>query len=263
MPTSQWRDPSVELEPILWLAPEAAPVATALAVCAAAYAPIGAWIARLGRQPGFWAGLAVAVPLLALALAHARLTGFAVSPGHSALALGAARWSAGPPGQEAALAAYALGVVGALALGATLALEHAALTVTLAVLLPACAWIGKRLDLVALRRVAWPLAALVLARLVLDTDLPVPSGDRVWLLLVYAYGVPAMCFWLAARWFARAADDPLAAVLQGGALVAWLLLAAQLIATAVRPAGTGPGSGPAEAGLDATAWLATAWALLR
>ncbi len=268
MPISQWRDPSVGLEPIFWIAPEAAPVATALAVCAGAYALLGAWIARQGRQPGFWAGLAVAVPLLALALGHARLTGFAVSPGYSAvalalaaLALTAARWSAGRPDQAPALAAYALGVVGALALGATLALEHAALTVTLAVLLPACAWIGERLDLAALRRVAWPLATLVLARLVLDTDLPNLSLDRGWLWPVYAYGVPAVCFWLAARWFARTADDPLATLLQGGALVAWLLLAARLIAAAARPPGSG--FGLAEAGLDATAWLATAWALLR
>jgi uncharacterized membrane protein len=270
MPTSQWRDPSVGLEPLLWLAPEAVPVATALAVCAAAYAALGAWLARLGRQPGFWAGLAVAVPLLALALAHARLTGFAVSPGYAAIALAlaalalvAARWSAGRPGQEPALAAYAIGVVGALALGAALALEHAALTVTLAVLLPACAWVGARLDLSALRRVAWPLAALVLVRLVLAVDLPVPSGEHGRLWLIYAYAMPAVCFWLAARLFARAPEDPLANLLLGGALVAWLLLAAQLIALSVRPTGAGPVPGLAETGLNATAWLATALVLLR
>ena len=270
MPTTQWRDPSVGLEPLLWLAPEAVPVATALAICAAAYAAVGAWLARQGRQPGFWAGLAVAVPLAALALAHARLTGFAVSPGYAtialglaAIALGAAHWSAGRAGQEPALAAYALGVVGALALGATLALEHAALTVTLAVLLPACAWIGNRLGLAALRRVAAPLAAVVLTRLVLAADLPVPSADQGWFWLVYGYGVPAVCLWLAARWFARAADDPLAALLQGGALLAWLLLATQLIARAARPDGAGALFGLGEAGFNATAWLASAWVLLR
>ena len=270
IPTTQWRDPSVGLEPLLWLAPEAVPVATALTICAAAYAATGAWLARQGRQPGFWAGLAVAVPLAALALAHARLTGFAVSPGYAtlalglaAIALGAAHWSAGRPGQEPALAAYALGVVGALALGATLALEHAALTVTLAVLLPACAWIGNRLELAALRRVAAPLAVVVLTRLVLAADLPVPSGEHGWFWLGYAYAVPAICFWLAARWFARAADDPLAALLQGGALLAWLLLATQCIARAARPDGIGEPFGLAEAGLNATAWLASAWVLLR
>ena len=270
LPTSQWRDPSVGLEPIFWIAPEAAPVVTALAVCAGAYAMIGAMVAGRGRQPGFWAGLAVAIPLLALALAHARLTGLAVSPGYSvvalalaALALAAARWSAGRAGQEPAVAAYALGVVGALALGAALALERAALTVTLATLLPASAWIGARLNLAALRRLAWPLALIVLARLALDADLPLLAADHAPLWLIYAYGVPAVCFWLAARWFARAPADPLATLLHAGALVAWVLLAAQLVAVTVRPAVTGQGFDLAEAGLDATAWLATAWAMLR
>jgi uncharacterized membrane protein len=275
-PVTQLRDPSVGLEPPFWVAPEAGPLATALAVCAAGHGSVGLALARGGaKPPGFWAALSAAVP--PLALAYVRLAGLAVSPGFASLALAlaaaelaAARWVAGKPGLEPALGAYAVGTVAALALAAAVALERAWLTVALAALLPAMGWVRRRLGLEALRRVAWPIAVLVLARLALDADLspvaatgaPAGGGRLAWLL--HGYGVPAACFWLAGRLFGRRGDDPLVALLQAGAVVAWLLLAAQAIAEAVRPAlGPAGGYGLAEAGLNATAWLATAWALLR
>src|SRR3546814_7217567 len=80
-----------------------------------------------------------------------------------------------------------------------MALEQAWLTVALALLLPATAWVATRLDLASLRPVALVVAAVVLARLVLNwnvLDYPLGSLPGVnWIL--YGYGVPALAFWWA------------------------------------------------------------------
>jgi uncharacterized membrane protein len=268
-PTSQLRDPAVGLEPLFWVAPEAAPLATGLAACAAAYAGTGFLVLGRSSRPGFWAALSAAVPLLALVVAYGRLEGLAVSPGYAAIALGlaalallAAERVARRPGLEPALAAYAVGVVGAIALGCTMTLEEAWLTVSLAVLLPAMAWIGRALALPALRGPAWVLAGIVIARVLLDAELPgsVPAWPPFRLL--YTCGVPLLAFGLAARWFRQAPRDPLAVVLEGGALLFWLLLATQAIRSAASATGASP-FGLGEASAVALAWLATGLALLR
>lgn len=277
-PTSALRDPSIGLDPAFWIAPEAAPLVRALAGIAAVFGAVGFLVAwRPGRRgPGFWAGLSAAVPLAALAVAHARLEGLAVSPGYAAIALALAaanllaaeRMARRGPKLVPALGAYTIGVVAALALGCALALEDAWLTVALAVLLPAMAWVGRRLDLPAVRRPAWVVAGIVLARLALDVD-PLAAGAGGFgqlLRQAYAYGVPAVCLWLASRWFrgGRPGADPLAELLAGGAILAWLLLAAQAARELTAAAG---GSvrrfGLAETGLDALGLLGTAYALLR
>lgn len=269
-PLTQLRDPAVGLDPWPWLDPSGRPVALALAVFAAGYGLLGLLLAQLTAAPGFWAALSAAAPPAALAAAYLRLGGLAVSPGFATLALvvaalelAAAQACAARAALRPALAAYAVGVVTSLALGMALALEAGWLSASLAVLLAATAWVGARLALDAVRQVVWPIALLLLARLALAADpAPVASGEGV-LALLLGYAVPAFCFWLAARWQRRAAGDPLTALLQAAALVAWLLLATQAIALVARPLGPAGGYGLAEAGLDATAWLATAWAMLR
>jgi uncharacterized membrane protein len=204
-----------------------------------------------------------------LAIAYARLEGLAVSPSYASIALGlavlsllAAERVARRPGLEPALAAYAVGVVAALALGCTMTLEAAWLTVSLAVLLPAMAWIGRRLALPALRGPAWVLAGIVIARVLLDVDLPGPVPAWPPFRLLYTGGVPLLAFGLAASWFQREPRDPLAVVLEGGALLFWLLLATQAIRSAAGAAGASPyGLGAASAA--ALAWLATSLVLLR
>lgn len=269
-PTTHLRDPSVGLEPWFWIAPEAAPLAIGLAAIAGAYGLSGFAVAWRGRRPGFWGGLSAAVPLAALAVAYARLEGFDLSPGYATLALAlaallllAAERVARRPGLEPALGAYAVGVAGALALGCAMALEDAWLTVSLAALLPAMAWVDRRLDLPALRGPAWALAAIALARLLLDADLLPEAGAPLRLgRLLYAYGVPALAFALAARWFRRGPADPLAAALQGGALVFWLLLMTQAIRGMARLGGAPP-MGLGETSAMALAWLGTGLATLR
>ena len=182
---------------LLQLAPEAVPLAAALALTGALAFVLGLAGAWRGRQPGYWAGLSAAGPLAALATAYWRLGQLAVSPGFAALALVlagvlllAAERTARRPELVAALGAYAIGVIGALALGCAVSLRDAWLTVSLSLLLAATAWVGRRLDLPAVRRPTWVLAAVVLVRLAADVDL-LPAREAASALHVaYAYGVP-------------------------------------------------------------------------
>src|SRR3546814_15041600 len=90
-----------------------------------------------------------------------------------------------------------------------MALEQAWLTVGLALLLPATAWVATRLDLLSLRPVALVVAAVVLARLVLNWNvLDYPLGSLPGLnWILYGSGVPALAFWWAARRLRRPRDD--------------------------------------------------------
>jgi uncharacterized membrane protein len=109
------------------------------------------------------------------------------------------------------------------------------LTVTVALFLPALAWIEARADLPALRRVALAVAGLVLVRLLLnwyvvDYDFgrtPVLNG------LLLGYGVPAVAFAVASVKFRRRADDLLVGVLEAGAVAFACVLVALEIRHAV------------------------------
>lgn len=105
-----------------------------------------AWLAGLvaGASP-----TAAGIHLLALGGAGVVL---ALAPSDLAgRRLRAAERSRSRGGLVPALGSYAVGVVGALALALATALGEAALTVAVAALLPATAWVGRRLGLEALR----------------------------------------------------------------------------------------------------------------
>src|SRR3546814_9484137 len=136
-------------------------------------------------------------------------------------------------------------------------LEQAWLTVALSLLLPATAWIATRLELTSLRPVAVAVAAVVLARLVLNwnvLDYPLGSLPGVnWIL--YGYGVPALAFWWAARRLHRQRDDGLVTLLEGGALVLfWLLLTFEIRSLFVGPLDSRVYNLP-EQSLQTLAWL--------
>lgn len=236
-PLSHLRDPSVALEPAFWLAPEGRPVALALALVAGLWAGLGLLAAGRTPHPGFWAALAGFVPLAALAIAYARLEGLAVSPPWSGAALAlallltlAARRAAGRPALETALAAYAVAAAGAVGLGLAIALEEAWLTTALALLVAAIAWVGARLALPALRLPAAVLALVVLARTLLEARLVGPAAPLGAILA--AHLLPLLSFLAAARLFRRVEPPPLAGLedlLQGQAVLLWLLLATDLL----------------------------------
>ncbi|MDF1584916.1 DUF2339 domain-containing protein [Marinimicrococcus flavescens] len=269
LPVSQLYDPAVALEPLLWLAPEARPVALAGAAVAFSWALGGFLLAARGVAPGFWGGLAVAVPLAVLALLHARLEGLAMSPGFATLGLGVAALALAAAsllrrrgGPEPAVAAFAIGVLGALALAFAMILREAWLVVALAALVPACGWVAGRTALPALARPALWIAGLLVAHVL--WSLHAGDGQAMagpWTIL-YANGLPLLAFLMARRLFAGTGGEALAAMLRGGAILFGLLLVAGEAAWVAQA--TGAHLQPLlELALRAMAWAAGALALLR
>jgi uncharacterized membrane protein len=130
------------------------------------------------------------------------------------------------PGIGAASALYATGALAALALALTFALEKGWLTVALALMAPAAAWIADKRPLPWLRSLAAIMAALVTARIAYE---PRIVGDALgnapvfnWLL--YGYGVPAASFWLAGYMLRRRRDDLPARTVDAAAILFTVLL---------------------------------------
>jgi uncharacterized membrane protein len=197
------------------------------ALLAGFFAASGLWLQQRALFPLPWASLTASVPVLALAIAYARVTAFqtrfdwAVAAfllaaglvGTTAQAMrGTGGWARQVAGTHAA------GAAAALALGCAMVLSDHWLSVAIALLLPALAWIEARADLPPLRLVARVVAGVVLVRLLLNWHVldyafgatPVVNG------LLAAYGVPAAAFALAAMLFRRRGDDATVAVLQAG-----------------------------------------------
>jgi uncharacterized membrane protein len=242
----------------------------------AAWFSLGGFVALWGAaRPWFWAGLSATTPLLLLAAAYWRIEAFEVhlTWAAAAFALGGAELAAATrvgryreaPGLTLALGVYAAGVVAALSLAAAMALEQAWLTVVLALELPALAWLAARLEVPALRKVALTLAAIVLVRLVLNYQvLDYPLGALPGLnWLLYGYAVPAAAFFIAARWFRRAANDLLVLILEAGALVFAVLLITLEIRSLVAGRLDTPHYGLLEQSLQSIAWLAASYGLMR
>ena len=266
----------VGLMPGPMIPPELLPFAVAGAVFAAGFAAAGFALLWGVRRPALWAGVSAAVPIVILGIAYWRIEAFQVNLAWAVLALGLALLGLGAaaavarfrgkPGMDAALGAYAVAVVAAVGLALTMSLAQAWLTVAVALMLPAIAWIHHRLAVAALRYVALILASAVLVRLVFNINLldyPIGAVPGLnWML--YGYGIPAAAFFLAARWFARSADDRLVTTLETGALLFAVLLVSLEIRHLV---GDGRldrfGYGLLEQSLNSIAWAAAAYGLYR
>ncbi len=195
---------------------------------AALFAAAGLAGERRLRRPLPWSSLAAAVPVLALVLAYARVRWFQPDAAWSAVALllaagltGAAALAARAtarvqPRQQAGV--HAAGATAALALGFAMLLTGQWLTIALVLLLPALASIEARADLPSLRRVALAVAAVALARLLLNREVLdyVTGQPPVLNSRALAYGVAAAAFAVTARMARRRADDRLVAVLELG-----------------------------------------------
>ena len=234
----------------------------------------GFWLLLGAARPGLWAGLSAGVPAISLAISFARIKEFEVDLTWAAIGLALAALCLvaalvvsrhrDKPGMEAALAAYAVGVVAAVSLAMAMALENAWLTVTLALQLPAIAWIHEKTRVEPLRAVAMLLGSIILGRLVLNPEvfnyaLTATPGLN-W--MFYGYGIPTLAFYAAARMFRRHADDRLVLLLEAGALVFLTLFCTMEIADIVQGGALEPGASLLEASLRTIAWLTIALALL-
>jgi len=256
------------------LPPGLKPFAAAAAGYAALFGISGLILLRGAARPGLWASVSAAVPVAALAIAFWRVRNFEVALEWAAMGLilaglnlAAATWVArkrDDPGMTAALAAYAVGVVAAVSLALTMALENAWLTVALSLQLPAMAWIHEHTKVRALRHIALFVAGSVLVRLVFNYELfdyrlgATPGLN--WML--YGYGLPTLAFYAAARLFRQTEDDRLVVALEAGALAFLTLFWTLEIADIVNRGQFLPGDNLLETSLRTIAWAATAFALL-
>ncbi len=230
---------------------------------------VALWGAASAR---LWAGVSAAVPILLMIAAYWRARDFAVDFGWGFAALllaGLALFAAtrfetyrDRPALNEALGIYAAAVVAGLSLALTMTLRDAWLTVGLAVELPALAWLTGRLRVTSLYWVAWVLAPVVILRLVLNPfvlDYPL-NGWPILNWILFGYGLPAVSFFFAARWFAETRPGRLIPVLESGMLA----FAVLLVTFQIRHLMSGSLTGDydfAEACIQMTAWLSIAYGL--
>lgn len=261
----------------VWIAPtpSASSYLSFAALIAASFG-LGGYAALSRRpNPARWGFLSAATPLFILVVAYWRMTDFGVSfPwAGAALALAAIDLIAAETllprredaGQRAALAAYAVALIGSIALGMTMSLRTAWLSVALSLMLSALVWLDRHLGVKAIRQTAMVMAAIVLARLVfnpfvLDYDFgsaPLLNG------LLYAYGIPFVAFFTAARGFKPAQNETLSAILEGGTIALGVVFVSLEIRHVLHHGELRALSyGLLEQGLLTDTWLAIAYGLL-
>jgi uncharacterized membrane protein len=191
------------------------------------YAVVGLLYERGMLHPLRWAALVAAVPILALVVAYAQVARFHSDASWSIAALllsvtltaisGRAAKDQSP--QRAGV--HASGAVAALALGCAMMFHDQWLTLSIALFLPALAWIEAKAGLPSLRYVAAVAATGVLVRLALNWYVLDYVFGPAKLIngLIAAYAVPAMAFAYAAHLFRRRSDDVLVAILDSGTAI--------------------------------------------
>ncbi|HHK74950.1 MAG TPA: DUF2339 domain-containing protein, partial [Rhizobiales bacterium] len=186
---------------------------------ALAFAGIGFAAVKTRSALEYWTAASVLTPLVILIYAYLQATQFEQSIpfglagiGLAALFTGMAEtlnrdieadtrraWNTG---------IYTAAAFAALALAFTMILEKGWLTVAIALLCPAMAFVESRRPVPVLRKLAAGMAAIVVARLIyqpLITETPGTMPIFNWLL--YAYGVPILAFAASAVIFLRKGDD--------------------------------------------------------
>ncbi|WP_181699206.1 DUF2339 domain-containing protein [Chthonobacter albigriseus] len=222
---------------------------------------------------------AIASVLVALGifvLAYLRVTEFTISFSFGVAALALAFFFAAvvealirrlPPdeyGVDPAIATFAVGSVAALAFGLAAMLEKGFLTVALAAVVPAIAWVEAGRPVRGLRPIAVAVALLVAARFVWDpavvgTDL---GATPVFNWLLYGYGGPALAFGFAAWRFAATRQDRFVPIFEALAVIFTTLTVVMLIHHAMNGGNIyAPVSGLAEQSLVTMSLLAVSLGL--
>ena len=139
------------------------------------------------------------------------------------------------PGLPIAIALFATGALGALALALTFALEKGWLTIALALMSMGSAWISMQRPIPFLRTLAAILAGIVVLRIGYE---PRIVGDAVgttpifnWLL--WGYGIPALSFWIGSIFLRNRGDDAPLRTVESAAILFTVLLAFMEIRHAV------------------------------
>lgn len=190
------------------------------------------------------------LPLLLLSVNYIRVSNFSSSWSYSFVALLIfagflfisnaiyQRLDEEEPGRDGASAAYSVAAFVALALCASLILERAALTIALALLVPAIAFVYYRRPLPALRALSVFAAGLWIGRILWD---PAIVGDDlgttpVFNWLTYGYGIPTLGFAMAVWFIGQTKRDKWLEALEAIALVSFIATLGLVALHAINPA---------------------------
>ena len=244
-------------------------VLAGMALLFAASGLAGIWFRRRAVA---WASFTAALPALALALGFARVRQFQPDAAWAAAAFAVAAGLVGVTGVAVrsgrgmqVAGVIAAGATAALALGCATLLSAQWLTIALVLLVPALVWIEAAVDLSGLRQVALAVAVVVLARLLLNTDVLfyVPGAPALLNGRALAYAVAAASFWTGARVARRRANDRFVAIVELGCaafVTALVVLEIRQWSTAGMPGQ--PGLDFEEAGLQISAMATLAYVSL-
>lgn len=182
------------------------------------------------RSSGWFALAGTAGPLLSTVVAWGRVAAFESHTAFAAVAAllalvftgatlrTAAREEAERP--SLAVAITAVGAIAALGTAFAIALDRAALTVALALMIPAIAWVWRMRPLGALRGAAAAVAIVVLGRLLWDPRLVDDIGRTpIFNALLLGYGVPAAGTAWAVWVFRTAAADLARATVESASVI--------------------------------------------
>ena len=193
-------------------------------------------------RPGFWAALAVAAALSHFLLSWYMLRNVAVGTPWGLISIGLAvpflvgaerlaRWRGSMPGGAEALGYMAAGVVFFIAAAIALELRREWITVAYAVEFAAVAAISARLGLNAMRRLCWPLLAVVVVRFVLNPEvLKYPLGvTPIFNWILWGYGLSIVALAAGLHSLRLTGDQPLLRATEAGiALLAFVLATLQV-----------------------------------
>jgi len=227
-------------------------------------------------RPGFWAALSVAA-----ALAHF-LAGWyvlrATAPGTpwGLISIGLAvpfligaerlaRWRGTMTGATEALGFLAAGVAFFIAIAIALELRREWITVAYAVEFAAVSVIAARLDLVAMRRLCWPLLAIVVVRFVLNPEvLNYPLGlTPIFNWILWGYGLSIAALLVGLRFLRPTGEERLVRATEAAiALLAFVLATLQVRGAFQHDSMTALGAGFMERSFYVLVWGAFALAAL-
>lgn len=216
------------------------------------------------RSSGWFALAGTATPVLMLVIAWGRVSSFETHHGFALVALGLAAGFAFVAhraiGRETAdrpalsVAVTAVGTIAAIGAGFAIALDRAAMTVALALMIPAIAWVWVHRPIDALRGAAAVTGLVVLGRLAWDPALIEDIGRTpIFNALLPGYGIPALGTAYAAWVFRKGPVDRRQALIEALAMI----FAGLLVLIEIRHMANGgdlfaPTLGHVELGLDVT-----------
>lgn len=231
---------------------------------------------REGPHAQRWAMAGTLTVIVILALAYSRISSFNNSISWASVAILIAAcfaWATKTiaargirPDNEVIIATFAIGAFAAVGLALTMVLERAWLTVALSLLAPAAGWLHLRLKVRLLRQVAYLVALIVLIRLPFNpyTFQYEITEPLILNWMLYGYGIPAIAFLFAAKFFRADGKNKTSYQMEAGAISFFVACVMSQIRIFMHDGDwTVYAYTLSEASLNTILWLTTAYGLYR